>query len=1082
MVIVSETVFRKHLEGYLQEVKSIIETEKATEQSFYPVLSKFICNIFNAPDKRVVVNPVEKWGMPDFIVLNGELIQGYIEAKSPNLKIDPFIESEQVLRYKKAFPNVCLTNFFEFIFLGESSQITKIELCSIRELSSKSFEIKLSIVKQLKESFTTFFSFKAKKITDINILTNSLSRLTLIMKDIFISYLAENESGVVFDDEAIESLYAGFKNSLIENISHEEFSDILAQTVCYSLLLAVVHHEGGEEKEEVLTISSIWKEIPQSIPVLVELYTQFMTKMPENVAICCNSIIQLLNNTDMEHVFSFFDDSRIDPTIYFYEKFLEEYNPHLKKIKGVYYTPIQIVSFMVNSVDEILEKKFKIRDGFANPKISVLDPCAGTLTFILQTINCIYGKFANRGDFGTFDALVKEHILKNFYAFEIMVTAYAISHFKLQMFFKSLKNPLGKKDRFKLYLTNTLETKSETSGLSGFFALTNEGRLANKVKAKTPIFVVMGNPPYKIGSTNKQSFIENLMKDYRPRDRKSRENLQPLSDDYIKFIRFAQWKVSQSKEGGMVVFITNNNFLRGRIHRGMRRSLIETFDEIYIHDLHGDAREEKPPIGMRNDNVFNIQTGVCMFFLIKYKDGEFERESKLGFADVYYGDVWGTAKEKLESLSNVRMLQLCNEENFFEKIVPREPFYLLNRHKTSVEESKLWGTFFDFREDIFHIAQIGVQTSRDELSIDYDKELLEKRFDDFFNKNISVNELIKKYELTKWKGNDWTVERITSYVGALRASNKRKEEYLRKIHYRPFDFQYVFYQEGFIQITARERAEHLNGNESGELALVVGRSGRPSKYPWDMAMIVSDLPDQVLVTYRGSSIVCPLHAIREKGEKLSLNIKDNFLNSLRSIYKKEEVEIGSEILQDKETLARTVIYYVYGLLYSNKYREKWQSSLDYDMPRIPVPHSYKLFLEMSHKGQELANLHLLDEKTTSKLDIRNIGFPISGTNKIDRIKYNVKLEHLEVNANQYFTRIEERVWEYRIGGYQVLKQWLRRRKGTEMGLKELNYVKTIVGLIQRTFTLSQDLDDIYQKIEHKIIDKNMFKKKLDHYF
>ncbi len=1082
MVIVSEIAFEKYLDNYLLDIKSVLETEKSTEQSFYPILSEFISNIFDTPDKRVIVNPVEKWGMPDFIVLNGELIQGYIEAKSPNLKIKAFIQSEQVLRYKNAFPNICLTNFREFIFLNESSQLIRINLCSSEELQKEHFKIKPNNIKQLRECFTDFFSFKARKIKDINRLTNSLSRLTAIMKDIFISYLTETENGVIFRVQAIESLFKGFRNSLIENISHEEFSDMLAQTICYSLLLAVVHHEKAEEKKEPLTISSVWKEIPQSIPVLVELYTQFMIKMPKNVEFCCNSIIQLLNNTDLDHVFSFFNDSRIDPTIYFYEKFLESYNPNLKKIKGVYYTPIQIVNFMVNSVDQMLEKRFKVNDGFANPKVSVLDPCAGTLTFILQTINCVCGKLANRGDLGTFGSLINEHILKNFYAFEIMVTAYAISHFKLRMYFKSLKFPLKETDRFKLYLTNALETKNEPSDLTGFLALTTEGRLANRVKAKTPIFVVMGNPPYKIGSTNQHSFIENLMKDYKPSDKKSRENLQPLSDDYIKFIRFAHWKISESKKGGIVAFITNNNFLRGRIHRGMRESLLKAFDEIFIYDLHGDAREETPPKDMKNENVFNIQTGVCMFFLIKYKNNEFEGKDELGFANVYYGDVWGSAIEKLDSLKNSRILQLYEKGDFFEKIQPRGPYFLLNRHQISREKSESWEKFFDFREDIFYVAQIGVQTSRDELSIDLKQENLVRRFDEFKNRDLSVTELIQRYNLMKWKGNDWTEERINNYVTTLRNSNKKVEEYIRRIHYRPFDFQYIFYQEGFVQITARGRAEHLRGNESEELALVVGRSGRPSKYPWDMVFIVSDMPDQVLVTYRGSSILCPLHYKKGKGEKLSLNIKERLLSLLRGSYKTEAVDDhNGNILNDNEKIAEKVLYYIYGILYSNHYREKWQSCLDYDMPKIPFPTSFRLFIAMSKKGQELANLHLLKEEDKLLVETKHIGFPNPGDNIVEHLRYDENHERLEINKEQYFTGVKKNVWDYRIGGYQVLKQWLRRRKGNELGLKDLKYFKTIVAVIERTFSLTKDLDNLYTKIEHKMIEKNKYKEKLDYY-
>ncbi|MHA1667750.1 MAG: type ISP restriction/modification enzyme [Candidatus Heimdallarchaeaceae archaeon] len=1071
MVIVSEKVFEKHLKKYINEIKKALETEKSTEKYFYPILKEFVSNICAVPNKDVLANPVEKWGMPDFILLSGELILGYIEAKNIDSKLEPFIKSEQITRYRNAFPNICLTNFREFIFFSEGSQIVKIKLCEKENLLKERIEITRESKIKLRESFLNFFSFKSMKITDITRLINSLSRLTTIMKDIFMSYLEETEKGLVFKNDEIESLFKGFKISLIDNITHEEFADILAQTICYSLLLAVVHHEKDSEGKEFLTIFSIWKEIPQSIPVLVELYTQFMIKMPKNVEICCNSIIQLLNNVELDAVFSFYNDKRIDPTIYFYEKFLETYNPKLKKIKGVYYTPIQIVNFIVYSVDNILEQRLGIKDGLVNQKVSVLDPCAGTLTFILQAINCIYGKLANRGDLGIFNTVIKEHILKNFYAFELMVTAYAISHFKLRMFFRSIKYPLGEKDKFQLYLTNTLETRTDTSELPGFFALTTEGRKANQVKTKTPIFVILGNPPYKVGSTNRQSFIENLMLDYRPDDKQKRENLQPLSDDYIKFIRFSQWKISENTGGGIVAFITNNNFLRGRIHRGIRKSLLKAFDEIFIYDLHGDVREEKPPINKKNENVFKIQTGVCIFFLIKYPKDMYKKTDENGFADIYYGDVWGTSNEKTNSLKETNIQRLV-KEGFFEKIKPGYPYFFFDKHQPSQEKLKIWDSFFTFREDIFHVAQIGVQTSRDQLSIDFLKERLVKRFKEFKDKNVTIPSLIQKYDLLKWKGDDWTEERIKSYVLKLRNSNKKIEEYIRRIHYRPFDFQYIFYQEGFVQITARERAEHLKGNDSKEFALVVGRSGRPSKYPWDMVLMVSHMPDQVLVTYRGSSILCPLHYKKKRSEQLSLNIKKELLYKLRKKYRKTAIGAEyQEIENDDERFAERVMYYIYGILNSNAYRNKWQVLLDYYMPRIPFTTSFELFLKMSIKGEELAKMHMFDKVITSRLDTNHINFPISGTNKIEKLTYDSKRERLEINETQYFSGVKENVWNYRIGGYQVINQWLKRRKGYELKMGDLHHVKLMVIIIEKTISLSEELDDLYRKVEQETISK-----------
>jgi type I restriction-modification system DNA methylase subunit len=655
------------------EISDLFNQGNATELSYYPSLQNFLLAVSTNPNSKVIVNPSEEWGMPDFLVLDRESIIGYIEAKTPETDLDKVIESEQIQRYLDAFPNVILTNFIEFILLQDD----KIEPIRIKLTSTFSLKKNQPItvnddnLEELNNLFTRFLSFSSPPITNIEQLTNRLSTLTRVLKYILERYF--NDKTESFKESILQDLFEGFKTTLIDNISGMEFCDVIAQTLSYSLLLAEEQQSRTKGSKKILNFDSAWQEIPKSLPVLIELFTLFMTKMPPDIKFCCESIIQLLNDSDLNKIFSFFGKKKEDPTIYFYEKFLESYNPELRKMKGSYYTPIPIVQFIVRSINSILKKSFRMSEGLMDEKIFLLDPCAGTLTFIIETIRLIHNILDKSNNLGRFEPIIKDHILTHYFAFEIMVAPYAIGHFKIREILKNLGVWLSSDDSFGFYLTNSLETKVHKK-LPGFSALAKEYEKANDIKIKSPILVILGNPPYKIGSTNKTELITRLMKEYKPQPLKkgTQENLEPLPDDYIKFVRFAQWKIAEGSKEGIVAFITNNNFLRGRIHRKMRHSILKAFDEVLIYDLHGDSREEIPPKGKQNASVFGIRTGVCIFFLIKYHSEE-EPSNKNKLAKVYYRDVWGNANEKLESLKEtniIKLLEKKGEKNELYSIVP----------------------------------------------------------------------------------------------------------------------------------------------------------------------------------------------------------------------------------------------------------------------------------------------------------------------------------------------------------------------------------------------------------------------------
>ena len=1060
---------KKNLVNYLNNIIELYNEGKATELSYYPTLKNFFDEIINNENYKVIVNPSEEWGMPDLVIQNREITVGYIECKTPDIEIKSIMDSEQIKRYVKAFPNLIITNFREFILHQSDQKQDRIELITLERIK-KSEIIKEDYIydEKLTILLNKFLLYKSPKIKSIKLLTKRLSRLTRLMDYILEQYYNPNNKN--FNVPVLQNLFEGFKKTLIDNIKGKEFCDVLAQTLSYSLLLAIEKKSKSDKNQKNLTLASAWHDIPKSLPVLIELYTQFMIKMPIDIELCCNSIIQLLNNSDLEHIFSGFGEKEEDPTVYFYEKFLESYNPKLRKKKGIYYTPIPVVKFIVNSINQILGNRFEILEGFLNENVEVLDPCAGTLTFIIETIKLIYKILKNEGNLGLFEPIVKEHILNHFYAFEILVAPYAIAHFKVREIIKNLGVQMSDEESFKLYLTNALETRIHDK-IPGFPALIKEYELANDVKLHANILVIFGNPPYKIGSTNKTTLINDIIKDYQPKPlNNQRENLEPLSDDYIKFIRFAQWKIVERSKEGIVAFITNNNFLRGRIHRKMRLNILKDFDEILIYDLHGDSREERPPEGKKNENIFGIRTGVCIFFFIKYKN---QKNDNKKLAKIFYGDIWGNRKKKLDSLLKNNIIELLNSKKKYKlkEIKPSKPYYFFYPFSLTEKAQDLWNNYLTIRGDLFYKANLATQTSRDSLVVDINNNNLITRFTNIKNSKLSTDKLIKKNNWDKWKGDDWTKTRIEEYLQKLRESKKSIADYVRKFHYRPFDFQYLFYFKGFVQVPAKKRAAHLKESNPEEFGLVVGRSGRPTKYPWDMALMTSILPDALLVSSRGSSILCSLRYHPKKNTKLTYNLKKEFLNKFIKIY---NIPIANDL--DRGDVASSIMYYLYAILYSSTYRERWAEFLEYDMPRFPFPKNYSLFKNISERGKRLAKLHMFDDKTIHSLNSDILGrFPSFGSNKIDIIKYDKEKKIIKINNSQLFENVSNNVWNFRIGGYQVLKQWLRRRRNRELKTQDIKHFTIMIGIINETLTFMKEINPFYLKVEKYFIEADKFK-------
>lgn len=610
------------IENYLKEIFNTAKKGDAREESYYPNLKNFLENYSGKDNKTFNVTSLPKkteGGNPDFRVWDGKnKIVGYIEAKDPKVEdLDSIEDLEQLERYRRTFPNLILTNFFEFRLYRNGSLIDRVQIGRpfiIHELRTiPPIENEEEFLKLLGK----FFAFSIPKTTTAKSLATELAKRTRFLRDNVIAEELKEEK--IKETQTLEGFYKAFKEHLIPLLTLQDFSNLFAQTIAYGLFAARTRAESDFNRELA------YKFIPATIGILRDVFRFISsTDLPQSMSWIIDDIAEVLKESQVKEIMeNFYKEGKgKDPVIHFYETFLAEYDPKEREKRGVYYTPEPVVGYIVRSIHKLLKEKFGKEDGFATQSVTVLDPASGTLTFPAEAIRLAIQEVKNKYGEGSISSLIKDHILKNFYAFELMMAPYAIGHLKIGFVLDEYGYKLKENERFNLFLTNTLDFTKEDPNKFIFIeqTLAKESQEALKVKEEVPIIIVMGNPPYSVSSSNtieQDSDFKKLYESYKEKVRKEERNIQPLSDDYIKFLAFAHWKVKQAGQG-IVGMITNNSYLDGLIHRDVRKKLLDDFDEIYILNLHGSSKkQEKTPEGGKDENVFDIQQGVSIILMLK---------------------------------------------------------------------------------------------------------------------------------------------------------------------------------------------------------------------------------------------------------------------------------------------------------------------------------------------------------------------------------------------------------------------------------------------------------------------------------
>ncbi len=1015
-----------NLDSYINSVKQKFVLGNTTEHSFRIDLQQLVETIM--PHVRVINEPKHsECGAPDFIVQmkDNKAPICYIETKNIYHNLDKLSDSEknQLQRYLKGLSRVIFTNYLDFIFFQNEKEVARIKIADIEN----------NKIIPHKNGFINLEKYIRNFCSPLNIEIKSPFSLAEIMaqKAALLREVVEKDLDAKEGDRTLSEHLQAFKEYLISDLSNKSFADVYAQTITYGLFVARMNDTTLEDFD----LDEACHLISRTNPFLYNLFRAITTSDDSRISWLLEDLINIFRCINVSKLLA--NDPRLkdDPFLYFYEHFLEKYDKETKFKRGVFYTPKPIVRFIVNAVDDILKNDFNLIDGLADTsrinakdgkeefKVQILDPAIGTGPFLVEVIRKIYKQLKSQS--GTWQNYIENLLIPRLNGFEIMMTPYILCHIKLEkQLIETGYQPSDKQPKMRVYLTNSLE--SGAKDLPTMFAtwLKAEAVDANLVKENTSIMVIMGNPPYGISGYNKSDYINELLKVYK--ENLDEKNIQPLSDDYIKFIRLGENFIEKNKEG-ILAYVTNNSFLDGCIHRRMREYLLRTFDKIFIVNLHGDDRKKDAPEGVKDENVFDIMQGICITIFVKTKRPENE------FAKVYYTDLFGTRDEKFNYLET----QKLDLQNFTE-IAPIQPWYFFVPKDLTLQSE--YNNGFAINE-MFVLNRSGIKTHNDAITIQFMKDNIEQVVRDF--QSCDKEKLTEKYYVSK--SPDW------NYVAA-KNDLTHNTIITDRILYRPFDTRFTAYtgQKGFMQRPREEIMRHFVLQENIGLCTCKLLSSAT----WTHILITKNIIDICYVSNKGkeATYLFPLYLYEE-----SFGEKTRHPNLNADVVEKFASYVGLQFTEEKTDSENTfapidILDYIYGVLHSRKYRTKYLEFLRIDFPKIPYPFNQEYFLKIVNLGAQLRNLHLLNGV------MLETSYPISGTNVVSKPRF--VNDRIYINEEQYFGGVSEEIWTFPIGGYVPAQKWLKDRKNRTLTADDIFHYQKILAALSHTISIMDEIDTI----------------------
>ncbi len=1024
--------FQTHCDRYLQNVQQTQSTSAATpELSLYPHLQAFLEDVavehFDRDTITFTQEPrqLDQIGRPDFIAMDGLLPIGYIEAEAYGRDLDALTghTAEQNARFIENLDNFILTNFVEFQLYTDGQLRATANITDAPE--------------NLETLLERFLNAGNVQISSPEVLARYLARRTRELQTQIATTLTDEDSN-------IQAMFSAFRETLISTLTPDDFADMYAQTLAYGLFAARCTLPNATNFSRYTAVEAL----PRSNPFLIELFYHVASpRLETNVTYILDDIASLLRNVPTEMLRTAFAarNNLEDPVIHFYETFLAEYDPQRRVDRGVYYTPPQVISYIVRSVDSLLKTELNRPDGLADDGTLILDPATGTGGFLLTVLDHIRESVTETYGTGEWIQYINAALVKRIFGFELLVAPYTIAHLKLSLFLQA--QGWRADERLRIYLTNTLEQPAEMQPSLPFAEfISDEANEALSVKRDEPLLVILGNPPYPQDSANpsregrRLTFIGELIEKYMPVDGQLLgiwDQKKPLQSDYVKFIRWAQWRIDKNGEG-IVGYIVNNSFLDGPTFRSMRQSLLESFNTVYLLNLHGSNRiTEVVPEAVRDENVFDISQGVCILLCVKENDSHVP-------AKTYYADLWGSREEKYSMLSEneVQTTEWCD-------LQPTSPYYLFVPQVA--DHSAEYGNGLAV-SDIFVESSTGIFTARDKLTIHRTVEKLSETVTDFVS--LSENDAREKYELSR-DTQDWKVHLAQADL----RNHLNVEQHITPIQYRPFDTRWTYYTGQSRGFHCAPRPAAMHNLLAENVALCVNRGIRNPV--WQHVLVTNKISEKSYISNRSepTAQVFPLYLYPNPEElelekERSLNFKPAFLTALSEALGLQKV---APLNLPERVSPEEILAYIYAVLYSPTYRERYYEFLRYDFPRIPLPQDIDQFHTLSALGQHLIDWHLLKDV---QIPPRH-RFEGEGDGIVSQVRY--VDGRVWINPTQHFTDVPPEVWEYEVGAYQVCEKWLKDRRGEALRYEDVRQYRAILVAVAETLRAMTDIDGVLWK-------------------
>ena len=986
---------------YIKELDRLYSVGNTTEHSFRGSLQSFLSEmlpgyvITNEPRRR-------ECGAPDYVITKKGLPVAFFEAKDID---DGDLDGrkahkEQFNRYKASLDGVIFTDYLDFHLYVGGEFVDAVRIAETRGNHIVGIPENLEHFEALVKHLVTK---GRQRISSSAALARQMAGKAHLLAEVVAKTIALD--GEDSDGEMATQLRA-FRDVLIHDLKAEEFADIYAQTIVYGMFTARLYDITPEDfsRQEAANL------IPKSNPFLRKIFQSIAGyDIDSNIEWIVDDLAAMFSATDATKIMANYgsDKRHSDPIVHFYEDFLAEYDPRLRKARGVWYTPAPVVRFIVKSVDEILQADFGLPLGLADSstikvkraieqskdkrtvdgmkheevdvhRVQILDPATGTGTFLAEVIQQVRDKFD--GMEGMWLSYVEKSLIPRIHGFEILMASYTIAHLKLALTLKNTGYEGQTDKRLNVFLTNSLE--EATPRATNLFAkwLSDEADAASMIKTETPIMIALGNPPYSGASQNKGAWITSLMEDYKKEPGGmlplKERNPKWINDDYVKFIRLAQHYIERNGEG-IVAFINPHGYLDNPTFRGMRWNLLKTFDKIYTLDLHGNAKKKETcPDGSKDENVFDIMQGVSINLFIKTG-----KKSKDELGRVFHQNLYGLRRLKYEYLENATI-----ESVGFIELRPQQPMYFFVPKEGHGQEEYDKGFKVD---ELFKIQSMGVTTGHD-------------------SESVSMSAFTEK-------------------------SNQRYS-------YRPFDVRYINYIPANLARPRESIMFHLM-KENLALSLVKVNSSSDGLFK---VLITNGITDKTLLSSKDNNNVFPLYAYSEDlGNPVkSVNFNDTIVQKI------------TDTIGDSFT-PLNLFDYIYAVLHSPNYRETYKELLKVDFPRIPYPKGSEQFYYLAERGKELRELHLLENADSWKT---GVSFPVSGTNIVESISFIE--EKVFINKEQYFGNVSELAWNFYIGGYQPAQKWLKDRKGRALDFQDILHYGRIVYALQETDRIMKEIDEI----------------------